>query len=190
MCMRWFQSGTTLIELMVSLVILVMGLLGLISLQVKVQQADIDNFQRAQALMLAEDMVNRMHASPDSSKHMCYDTSEFTYLPGEWTLDKSESLDCTGSVAEKDLIVWNEMLRGNGETMGSDNMVVGGLIGAVGCIERDSEDTSLWYVSVAWQGLSDVPLPENASRCGSTDNRFESDTRRRLVTLPLRFIDW
>ena len=50
-----------MIEVLVSLLIIVLGLLGLAGLQVRIQQSEFESYQRAQALVLLQDMVERIH---------------------------------------------------------------------------------------------------------------------------------
>ena len=54
------QQGFTLLEVLVSLVILVFGLLGLIGMQAYTQVATFESYQRGQALILVQDMADRL----------------------------------------------------------------------------------------------------------------------------------
>jgi type IV pilus assembly protein PilV len=54
------QRGTSMIEVLVTIVILTFGLLGLVGLQTKLQVSEMEAYQRAQALILLEDMANRI----------------------------------------------------------------------------------------------------------------------------------
>src|SRR5207237_9309263 len=58
------QHGATMIEVLITIVILAFGLLGLVGLQAKVQLADFESYQRAQAVVLLSDMVDRINANP------------------------------------------------------------------------------------------------------------------------------
>ena len=53
------QAGFTMIEVLITFIILVVGLLGLIGLQVRSQQAEMESYQRGQALVLMQDMIDR-----------------------------------------------------------------------------------------------------------------------------------
>ncbi|MBK1648729.1 type IV pilus modification protein PilV [Rhabdochromatium marinum] len=174
------QRGTTLIEALIAFIVLGIGLLGMLALQIKAQNTDFDSFQRSQALVMAEDMVNRMAAARSPG---CYDTAGEETLPGQWDTGVSTSMAGCSPSSNVDLAAWNEMLRGSGELAGSTDTEVGGLLGALGCIENDLSETNLWYVTVAWQGMSEVPLPEGISSCGK--NHYESENLRRVVTLPV-----
>src|SRR5512134_2642451 len=55
------SRGFSMIEVLMALLIIVLGLLGLAGLQVRIQQAEFESYQRAQALVLLQDMVDRIH---------------------------------------------------------------------------------------------------------------------------------
>ena len=57
---RRAQGGATLIEVLIALLILMFGLLGLVGVMVQSQRAQLESFQRQQALLIAQDMVARM----------------------------------------------------------------------------------------------------------------------------------
>ncbi len=57
------QTGLTLVEVLVSVVILLVGLLGLAALMTNSQKAESESYQRAQALLLLQDMVGRINAN-------------------------------------------------------------------------------------------------------------------------------
>src|SRR5438132_11066325 len=61
------QCGATVIEVLITIVILAFGLLGLVGLQAKVQLADFESYQRAQAVVLLSDMVDRINANPGTA---------------------------------------------------------------------------------------------------------------------------
>ncbi len=57
------QGGTTLLEILVSLVVVALGLLGLASLQAVSLKSNNTAYYRSQATMLAYDIVDRMRAN-------------------------------------------------------------------------------------------------------------------------------
>src|SRR3972149_4197056 len=60
---RGRQAGMTMLEVLVTLVILAFGLLGLAGLHIKIQTLDMEAYQRAQAILLLRDMVERIKAN-------------------------------------------------------------------------------------------------------------------------------
>ena len=51
------DSGFSLIEVLVTLVLLAIGLIGLAGLQAKTSLAEMESYQRAQALIIAQDLA-------------------------------------------------------------------------------------------------------------------------------------
>lgn len=61
------QSGLTLIEVLVTVIISSIGLMGLVALQLRSIEATSDAGNRSQAIWLFNDIVNRIHANEVSS---------------------------------------------------------------------------------------------------------------------------
>lgn len=59
--MQLKQDGITLIEILVTLVISIIGIVGLSTLQVQTHRAVSDSGNRSQAIWLLEDLTNRIH---------------------------------------------------------------------------------------------------------------------------------
>ena len=57
------QRGFTMLEVLVALLILMIGLLGLAGLLVTTQQGEVEAYQRKQAAVLLQDMVDRLLAN-------------------------------------------------------------------------------------------------------------------------------
>ena len=179
-------AGFTLVEILVSLLIMTLGLLGLAVLHVRVQQASAEAYDRAQALILLDAMVSRINANRYTAP--CYvitGTSGAPYL-GAVDAGYAGAITCSGygdpgtqQVAVNDLTDWDSILRGTAEQLGAAN--AGGALNARGCISFDAP-TNTYTVAVAWQGLAEGNTPSNA--CGA--NRYGSETRRRAVWTTLK----
>jgi type IV pilus assembly protein PilV len=50
------QRGTSLVEVLVTVIVLAFGLLGIAALQAKAQVGNLEAYQRAQAVVLLQDM--------------------------------------------------------------------------------------------------------------------------------------
>ena len=57
------HRGFILLEVLVAIIILAFGLLGLAGLQERMQAAEMESYQRSQALVLLEDMGARINAN-------------------------------------------------------------------------------------------------------------------------------
>lgn len=182
MCISLYrQRGLTLIELMVTVVILLVGLLGLAGLQSRLQQAEIESYQRAQALILLSDMASRMQAN----RYNVDDYKTGTDLaPG--TAIGADACDPAGATRHSiDLNEWCQALQGAAETDPDDNRI-GAMIGGRGCIQRIIEDRE-YMITVAWQGLIDIAPPPASVACGQ--NAFGDERQRRAVTTLVRIAD-
>ena len=188
------QGGFSLIEVLVALLITVIGSLGMIALQLRAQQSQLESQQRSQGLLLAEDMLNRLRANPVGAvERTCYttDTSGDYGVEFFGTGVNAGVYDCSAAgvfsdQAEADVIAWDSMLKGATETLSGSS--VGGLIDARGCITTttDANGDRVYRVTVTYQGQSDMAPP--ADPCAANlYNSDGADTRRRAVFLETHF---
>ena len=161
--------GYTLIEILVTMVILTFGLLGAAGLQTRMLAEDDESLQRAQAVLLLEDMLNRISANRIAA-------SDYL-LAGPVGTGETSSCAASGTLAQRDLCEWSEMLRGRGEISGGTR--VGAMLSARGCIEEitGTSPTTL-RVSIAWQGMTRTAAPS----LGCARDEYGDDRYRRLVS--------
>ncbi|WP_275096393.1 type IV pilus modification protein PilV [Sedimenticola hydrogenitrophicus] len=170
-CIRKQSSkGFGLLEVLITVLLFAVGLLGLASLQVKAQKAELESLQRAQALLLVNSMVSRMNNN--RAARDCYPDQA-----AEIGVDSDPSSGCH-TVADRDLSEWDDMLEGAAENLSGTN--VGGLVGARGCIVGNN---NVYTISVAWQGLSETSAPANTC----AQNKYGNDAQRRVVSQVIRF---
>jgi type IV pilus assembly protein PilV len=164
------QQGTSMIEVLVSIVIVVLGLLGLAGLQSHATLAEMESFQRAQAIVLLQDMVDRINSNRANA--MQYVTADPV-----GTGDTVKSCAQAPDPQSRDLCEWKNALLGAAESAGG--LQVGAMIGARGCVENIKPDMPREFlVSVVWQGLS--PTKEPATSCGK--ELYGDDRTRRALT--------
>ena len=191
-----WQRGFSLVEILVTLVIVMIGLLGLAGVQMRAHQAEMESYQRAQALILVTDMVDRINAN--RKVRNCYKlTSANNIVLGT----SSPALPaCAGGLKEQqdladaDLVEWDNLLKGSAEGIDTNGNNVleagesmGAMLGARGCITEDAV-TGLFKVSVAWQGIAKTAAPTEAdanATCGQ--NLYGDETLRREVSAQIRF---
>lgn len=179
---RCAQRGTSLIEILVTMVILSFGLLGIAVFHVKAQVASLESYQRAQAVILLESMYARISATPDQASQ--YATAAGTTVGTGDTVTDCNSL-AVGSARDK--CEWSVALRGAAEAK-SDGTKVGGMIGARGCIQELQQPIptgptcrqGVYLVTVAWQGLHATRTPSQI--CGSGVFGPESGGLRRAIS--------
>lgn len=172
------QGGATLLEVLITLVITAFGLLGLATLQLKIQAAEMEAYQRAQAVLLAADMVERISANRGNA--VAYATGGANPLG---TGDGLAAPCPTATGATRDLCEWSSALKGASER--SATGTVGAMIGARGCIEQLQAPNAtgpaclpaIYRVTVAWQGLAGTAAP--ALSCAR--DLYGSDASRRAI---------
>ena len=183
------QQGTTMLEVLVTIVILAFGMLGLAGMQSKMYGAEMESYQRAQALVLLNDMVDRINANRNAAA---------SYIPTNllgtgdilYGTASDQPSDCAAKAAPVlptgvlwDLCEWSNALKGAAETSATSTKV-GGMVGAVGCITQVQAPIGAgvctpgtYLVSVAWQGVNATSIP--VATCGQ--GLFGSDDRLRRV---------
>jgi len=185
---RGTQGGATLIEVLVSLVILMLGLLGLVGLMIQSQRAQLDSYQRVQALLLLQDMASRINANKAAAA--CYVTA--TYIgTGNETVPAASA--CLVGTAEqkarvaRDMTEWRDLLLGSAElaTPGGDK--VGAVLGARGCVVKDPA-SDLYQVSIAWQGGGATAAPPAGITCGQ--GLYGDEAARRAVSLTVQITNF
>lgn len=167
------QGGASLIEVLVTIIILAIGMVGLTGLQARLQIAELESFQRSQALLLLQDMANRISLNRVAAS---------SYVG---SLSATSCPSAVQTLAQRDLKQWCEALRGDAEVL--SNASVGALIGGRGCVEAVG---SGYLISVAWQGLASVGAPPSTVTCGKGQYKDSSDATceacRRVVTTVVR----
>lgn len=166
------QRGVTMLEVLITLVILAFGLLGLAGLQGRMQVAELEAYQRTQAIVLLQEMADRIKANPKNS---------MSYAPAtKGTGNAPENCAALGTPtqANVDLCEWNNALLGAAETSGGASL--GAMIGARGCVTNEKADMPREFlVSVVWQGLAPTVAPTSVTTCGS--GSYDPDTTRRAL---------
>lgn len=179
------QSGFSMIEVLITLVILLLGLLGLVGLMLVSQRTEMESYERAQALILLQDMVGRINTNRTAAS--CYaittdTTNGAPYLGVGSTVVPACSVSTVQAytLANSDLTAWSNLLIGQSEKLGTAN--TGAMIGARGCISNTATDTYL--ISVAWQGKGQTAAPVSSLGCGK--GLYGDETQRRVVSVSLQ----
>lgn len=176
------EQGLSMIEVLVTVVILAAGLLGLMGLQSRVQVMETESYQRAQALVLLEDMANRLMVNRKAAA---------AYVTGSEE-PLGTGFDCrvtsTSTLQQKDACEWSALLQGSAEMSGTNK--IGAVIGGRGCVEELGNNEYL--LTVAWQGMAPSSAPPAEQSCGRTlydggaNSSCTNDRCRRTVTTVVR----
>jgi type IV pilus assembly protein PilV len=145
------QIGTSLLEVLIAIVITAFGLLGLAGLQSKIQSAEFESYQRAQALVILSDMAERIKANR-------LQATSYVSTNAIGTGD-SQPASCASLPIgpSRDLCEWSNSLKGAGEQKSSAN--IGAMLAARGCITQLQASDPSWGVCPAYTRL---PSPGRA----------------------------
>jgi type IV pilus assembly protein PilV len=179
------QRGTSLIEILISVVILLLALLGAAGMMARSNQSEMESYQRVQALTMLQDMAARLNANRQVAT--CYAVAGATTTAGTGGI--SAPTCSTGTAAQQatvtaDLAAWNTALLGNAESTASGTVALGAMIGARGCIEAVDTVNQIYRVTVAWQGL--VQTVPSSLPCGSGSGNYGNDAYRRAISTQVR----
>lgn len=89
------QRGVSLIEVMISLFVFGIGVLGFAALQSRAVQATFDNSQRDQVVWLTQSLIDRIRGNPGAAGK--YAALLSNYRSGSCPSDSAQPKECTGS---------------------------------------------------------------------------------------------
>lgn len=170
------QAGFSFIEVMIAFFVLATGLIGTVAMQAVAKKNSFDATQRAQALAMANDIIERIRANPLAAAS--YNRAS-NYGAGDIGLPnprcQAQASNCTpAQIALNDQYEWDQSLFGAVVTNGANN--VGGISGATGCVNFNNGNLT---VVVSWLGresIRDAAQTSGQTNCGSA-----SAERRQVV---------
>ncbi len=196
------SRGFTLLEVLVTLVILMFGLLGLAGLMAKGQRASHEAYQRQQALSLASDIGERVRTN--SASALLYAAAaplltplgagaRYALIGTTVTNCAAPAANCTAAqLVDYDTALWDGALSGASEVDVATATSIGGIQGARGCIVDTGQAVGttmtarVLRISIAWQGR-DATVANPVSTCGN--GQFGNENLRRVVTLDVLMLN-
>lgn len=203
------MRGYSLIEVMITLFVVAIGLLGLAGLQARALNAEVEAASRGQALMLTNDLADRMAANLAAVKNPSGTSTYNMHSGGGTTVFSSGththtvygtgySNACTSgsnntpalqaaccaaktTAADRDLCEWDLALKGIAESSGTAK--VGSMFGARGCVFQQA--TNVYEIDVVWQGRDTTGAVATDLTCGAT----AIPSKRRAVSRRIRVAD-
>lgn len=197
-CDKQRQSGVTMLEVLITVFILAVGLLGIAALQLMSKRSNFESVQRTTASMLAQGVIERMRANP-AALNVYAGTLE--NVPGEITGNTypsapnpdCQTAPCTNSaeMAAADLYYFEQGLIGATEKIGvADN--VGGLKSPIACLASGvpaalTDRSGHYRITIAWRGQTALSDPDPANTCGQASGNYDEaagDNKfRRLLVI-------
>ncbi|CAN0001208.1 unnamed protein product, partial [Phaeothamnion confervicola] len=205
------NRGFTLIEVLITLVILTFGLLGIAGLMAKGQRIAFEAFQRQQAVALATDMAERIRSNrllasvcPPGPACTTYTAGAPVITPlgtGVFYNDYRTGAikDCATLVcsiqelAMYDIGLWDGLLNGYSEQQSGTGNRIGGIVNARGCVEESSNTSATCPPPPAPASLFSRTLRISVAWQGNDDTSaptgsicgvglYGVETKRRVVT--------
>ncbi|MBF0126450.1 MAG: prepilin-type N-terminal cleavage/methylation domain-containing protein [Magnetococcales bacterium] len=197
------SRGFSLLEVLITMLIVSVGLMGLASLLARVQVAELEAYQRSQALILLSDIVERLNVNRKTLPCFRFTTNLTNGTPyigatgSGWALPTgcAFSTSVYNVQADATLSALNSQLQGLAETKTGAATGSGAMIGARACISYDAStelpdslgasiaNTGLYTITVAWQGMVATAAP--AAACAN--GLYGSVSQRRAVSTTIRF---
>ncbi|MGB0449944.1 MAG: type IV pilus modification protein PilV [Porticoccaceae bacterium] len=179
---RTKTRGFSIIEVLITLLVFSVGLLGYASLQDRAQKAQLEVYQRVYALNLIDYMVDQIRANPAAQG--CYGLAGIEVgsgYSGSYSCSSYGTAETQAQVAAA-VNEWSDLLKGSGEVSAGNN--VGGLLNARGCIVYNNVNET-YTVSVVWQGLVETIAPTSTD-CGIAGYGGSASKLRRALTYRLQ----
>lgn len=185
------QRGVSLIEVLVTLVVIAVALLGSASLQVLSKRANHEAVQRTNASQLAFDFLERVRSNKSALE---------AYVPqanlGQGSQGTAAAVDCSADgadctaaqIAAYDLWQWEQLLDGATVT-DANNAVLGGLLNPTVCVTGPAGGFSgVFTVAITWRGVTEGVDP-TINACGAASGLYgDNDEYRRVLTMQT-FVD-
>lgn len=183
------QRGFSLVEVMVSVLVTSVSVVGMAGMQVTSKRAGYEAIQRTTATAMAMDVLERMRSNPqavDSYAVLGLGGSTITGEPSPNCSNDTTEICTAAQLAAHDLWEWEQTIDGLAETRDVSGTAVatGGLLNPTGCIEVSG---GMVTVTMAWQGFEALSDPGTNS-CGSGLGKYGDDDAKRQVISVTTFI--
>lgn len=170
------QQGFTLIEVLIAFVILSFGLLGAVALQAKAKQASFDSMQRAAAVALGNDIIQRMRANDSPGFAALYNGTFDSNTALNTSLSCYNSACSAQQLAELDKQQWVRAIQARENTGALDDATV--CINSTPVAAGNASEFNIEVV-ISWQGRQELSANKDTAAidCGSKGDK------RRLIVL-------
>ena len=164
------QSGFTLIEVLVTFIVVAIGLLGFMAYQINAMNQAVETYQRAQVMNELISMANRMRLNAPAAYNG-------EYLDDSINLGKIPQEACGNlpTIAKRDLCEFNNILNSGNQFTAAEFVPAGTL----GCITELTSpqpgDLRVFRIEVVWpgqaQGVTSIAIPCGEGEIAEEDRR-------------------
>ena len=165
------SSGYMMIEVLIAVFIIAFGLLALARAMATATLDEVESFQRSQAMVIAQEMVERINANRKEALSYV-GTYGAPSAVQDWNLEPTLLL--------RDQCEFRNRLMGTGTS--DAGRAIGSAIAARACITESAPGSNAYVVAVAWQGLKPTDAPDSA--CG--EQEFDREQNRRVFSTLMR----
>lgn len=178
-----FARGSALIEVMVTIFILGIGILGIAGLQARIHVLEYESYQRAQAVVILNDLADRIAGNRNQ-------VDAYVAAAPAWLVSTGNVANCwdttvADTAVKRDLCEVGNLLKGAGEKQGATGL--GAMDSGRACVTAYTDTTSRSFnrcqtgvqIDVAWRGKSATVVP--AATCG-LGTYGTSDAVRRVIS--------
>jgi type IV pilus assembly protein PilV len=185
MAARTPQSGFSLLELLIALIVFSIGLLAIAGLQSVSKQSNYESLQRTMASQIAYGLLEDIRTNGDSLD--IYRTAAAlgnSSRGGEPAPNCKAGAECNSAQkAVYDLWFWEQVLDGNLEL--SDGAGAGGLMLPALCIDGPAiGGPGIYQVTIVWRGSASLQNSA-VNACGAATGNYGDNLEfRRIIQIP------
>lgn len=181
------QQGIGLVEVLITIVILAVGLLGIAALQLMSKRSNFEATERSAATMLANFIVERMRANPAALATYAGTAESPAASVGGATIQSEPQPACASGatcvpaeLAAHDRWELERLLDNN----------TSGLVRPTACITTavpaaSTDRTGVYTVTIVWRGSSRLTNANTANTCGASSGKYDDTSAdnayRRMV---------
>lgn len=189
-----------MIEVLITLLVVAIGVLGVVALQALSKKNNVDSLSQTIAAQMSLDLLERMRGNNSSAALAAY----YNNAPNRATVPTTEpSPNCRSSgspclpaqLAAHDIWAWDQQLKGVSESVvvGGTTTVTGGLVNPTGCIDGPTAGAAgIYTVTIAWRAPTELPSDTtvacgaNLGLYGTNDMFRRTMSVRAYIALPLK----
>jgi type IV pilus assembly protein PilV len=176
--------GSTLMEVLVSIFILSVGVLGVAGLQITAKHSNFEATQRSTATALAQGIVERMRSNAQQLGSYTNAGVGRTISGASMAATNCAANCAPATLAQYDLYELEQAANGITEQVAGNN--VGGLALPTTCITGPNGGPGIYSVAIAWRGMTKLSDPATDA-CGSGSGKYDTvgatevDVYRRVL---------